>query len=80
MSTLRGLDCQYGQGYYFARPLTADALGDLLHRQAGEPGWNLARRRRPALAAAERRFVWIGAASADNPAADPPWPTTRRSP
>ena len=27
VSTLRGLDCQYGQGYYFARPLTADALG-----------------------------------------------------
>ena len=40
-STLRGLDCQYGQGYYFARPLTADALAELLHRQAEEPGWNL---------------------------------------
>ena len=36
-----GSDCQYGQGYYFARPLTADALGDLLSRQADEPGWSL---------------------------------------
>jgi diguanylate cyclase (GGDEF)-like protein/PAS domain S-box-containing protein len=41
VTTLRGLDCQYGQGYYFARPLTPDALGDLLHRQADEPGWSL---------------------------------------
>ena len=41
VSTLRRLDCQYGQGYYFARPLTADALADLLTRQAGEPGWSL---------------------------------------
>ena len=41
VSTLRGLDCQYGQGYYFARPLTADALGALLTRQADEPGWSL---------------------------------------
>ena len=30
VSTLRGLDCQYGQGYYFARPLTADALADFM--------------------------------------------------
>ncbi|MFL6097584.1 MAG: putative bifunctional diguanylate cyclase/phosphodiesterase, partial [Blastococcus sp.] len=41
VSTLRGLDCQYGQGYYFARPLTADALAGLLARQADEPGWSL---------------------------------------
>jgi diguanylate cyclase (GGDEF)-like protein/PAS domain S-box-containing protein len=41
VSTLRGLDCQYGQGYYFARPLPADALAELLHRQAEEPGWSL---------------------------------------
>jgi EAL domain-containing protein (putative c-di-GMP-specific phosphodiesterase class I) len=41
VSTLRGLDCQYGQGFYFARPLTADALADLLIRQADEPGWSL---------------------------------------
>jgi diguanylate cyclase (GGDEF)-like protein len=41
VSTLQGLSCQYGQGYYFARPLTSDALGDLLHRQADEPGWTL---------------------------------------
>jgi diguanylate cyclase (GGDEF)-like protein/PAS domain S-box-containing protein len=41
VSTLQGLSCQYGQGYYFARPLTSDALADLLHRQADEPGWTL---------------------------------------
>jgi EAL domain-containing protein (putative c-di-GMP-specific phosphodiesterase class I) len=41
VSTLRGLDCQYGQGYYFARPLPAGALAELLHRQAEEPGWSL---------------------------------------
>jgi diguanylate cyclase (GGDEF)-like protein/PAS domain S-box-containing protein len=41
VATLRGLDCQYGQGYYFARPLTADSLAQLLHRQAEEPGWSL---------------------------------------
>jgi len=36
VDTLRGLGCQYGQGYYFARPLTADALGDLVSRQADD--------------------------------------------
>jgi diguanylate cyclase (GGDEF)-like protein/PAS domain S-box-containing protein len=41
VSTLRGLDCQFGQGYYFARPLPADALAELLHRQAAEPGWSI---------------------------------------
>jgi EAL domain-containing protein (putative c-di-GMP-specific phosphodiesterase class I) len=41
VSTLRGLACQYGQGFYFARPLTADALRDLLIRQEDEPGWSL---------------------------------------
>ena len=41
VSTLQGLACQYGQGYYFARPLTSGALAELLHRQAEEPGWNL---------------------------------------
>jgi diguanylate cyclase (GGDEF)-like protein/PAS domain S-box-containing protein len=41
VTTLRGLACQYGQGYYFARPLTADALGGLLLRQEDEPGWSL---------------------------------------
>ena len=56
-STLRGLDCQYGQGYYFARPLTADALA----RAAAPPGRRAgleprARIRRRG-ARAERRFV-----------------------
>jgi diguanylate cyclase (GGDEF)-like protein/PAS domain S-box-containing protein len=41
VSMLRGLACQYGQGYYFAKPLTSGALAELLHRQAGDPGWNL---------------------------------------
>ena len=41
VSTLLGLACQYGQGYYFARPLTSGALAELLHRQAAEPGWTL---------------------------------------
>ena len=41
VSTLQGLACQYGQGYYFARPLTSGALAELLHRQTDEPGWNL---------------------------------------
>jgi diguanylate cyclase (GGDEF)-like protein/PAS domain S-box-containing protein len=39
--TLRGLACHYGQGFYFARPLPAEALGALLRRQTDEPGWNL---------------------------------------
>jgi diguanylate cyclase (GGDEF)-like protein/PAS domain S-box-containing protein len=41
VSTLRGLACQYGQGFYFAKPLAADDLGTLLRQQADEPGWNL---------------------------------------
>jgi EAL domain-containing protein (putative c-di-GMP-specific phosphodiesterase class I) len=41
VDTLRGLDCHYGQGFLFARPLDADALGALLRRQADEPGWTL---------------------------------------
>jgi diguanylate cyclase (GGDEF)-like protein len=41
VSALQGLECQYGQGYYFARPLTSGALAELLHQQAVEPGWNL---------------------------------------
>ena len=32
-ATLRGLGCQYGQGYHFARPLPADDLANLLRRQ-----------------------------------------------
>ena len=41
VSTLLGLACQYGQGYYYARPLTSTALAELLQRQATEPGWTL---------------------------------------
>jgi diguanylate cyclase (GGDEF)-like protein/PAS domain S-box-containing protein len=41
VSALRGLDCQYGQGYYFARPLTAEDLAAVLLRQADDPGWSL---------------------------------------
>ncbi|MCW2635278.1 MAG: diguanylate cyclase [Blastococcus sp.] len=41
VSALRGLACQYGQGFYFARPLTPGALGDLLTRLTDEPGWSL---------------------------------------
>jgi EAL domain-containing protein (putative c-di-GMP-specific phosphodiesterase class I) len=41
VSTLRALSCQYGQGYYFAKPLAPDALAELLHQQSEEPGWNL---------------------------------------
>jgi diguanylate cyclase (GGDEF)-like protein/PAS domain S-box-containing protein len=41
VDALRGLDCQYGQGYYFARPLTADDLAAVLLRQADDPGWSL---------------------------------------
>jgi EAL domain-containing protein (putative c-di-GMP-specific phosphodiesterase class I) len=41
VTTLRGLACQFGQGYYFARPLTAGALAEILSRQADDPGWSL---------------------------------------
>jgi EAL domain-containing protein (putative c-di-GMP-specific phosphodiesterase class I) len=38
VEALNALGCQLAQGYYFARPLTADALGDLLAQsQASEP-------------------------------------------
>jgi diguanylate cyclase (GGDEF)-like protein/PAS domain S-box-containing protein len=39
LSTLRGLACQFGQGYLFARPLPADALGELLAAQRESSGW-----------------------------------------
>jgi EAL domain-containing protein (putative c-di-GMP-specific phosphodiesterase class I) len=52
VSTLRDLACQYGQGYYFARPLSPDDLGTLLRRQADEPGWDLAASRSAAVAPA----------------------------
>jgi diguanylate cyclase (GGDEF)-like protein/PAS domain S-box-containing protein len=35
VSTLQHLDCQYGQGYFFARPLPSDALTALLEQRAG---------------------------------------------
>ncbi len=41
VEALRGLDCQYGQGYYFARPLTPDDLAAVLLRQSDDPGWSL---------------------------------------
>jgi EAL domain-containing protein (putative c-di-GMP-specific phosphodiesterase class I) len=35
---LRALGCQYGQGFFFAKPLTADQIDDLLPRlPSGEP-------------------------------------------
>jgi EAL domain-containing protein (putative c-di-GMP-specific phosphodiesterase class I) len=49
-TTLRGLACQYGQGYYFAKPLTSDDLAGLLRQQADEPGWSLDPDRAGALA------------------------------
>jgi sensor c-di-GMP phosphodiesterase-like protein len=39
VETLRGLDCQYGQGYYFARPLPPAALDTLLHQQSDGSGF-----------------------------------------
>jgi diguanylate cyclase (GGDEF)-like protein/PAS domain S-box-containing protein len=36
LEALRELDCNYGQGYYFSKPLTADAVDDLL--RAGVEG------------------------------------------
>ncbi|HUF85509.1 MAG TPA: EAL domain-containing protein [Acidimicrobiia bacterium] len=36
LEALRELDCNYGQGYYFSKPLTADAVHDLL--RAGVEG------------------------------------------
>jgi EAL domain-containing protein (putative c-di-GMP-specific phosphodiesterase class I) len=54
VTTLRGLECQYGQGYYFAKPLTSGALAELLHRQADDPGWNLER------SAQDARAVGVG--------------------
>jgi len=34
LATLRALKCHRGQGYYFARPLAADAAGEMLSRNA----------------------------------------------
>ena len=36
LATLRGLGCQFGQGYYFARPMPANQFAELL---ASEPRW-----------------------------------------
>jgi EAL domain-containing protein (putative c-di-GMP-specific phosphodiesterase class I) len=35
VSTLQELACEYGQGYFFARPLPSEALTALLHERAG---------------------------------------------
>jgi diguanylate cyclase (GGDEF)-like protein/PAS domain S-box-containing protein len=40
VSTLQDLACEYGQGYFFARPLTADALTTMLGERAGELAWH----------------------------------------
>ncbi len=34
LACLRALDCDHAQGFYFARPLTVDALAALLHAEA----------------------------------------------
>ena len=36
LSHLRDLDCQQGQGYFFARPLSSDAAFELL---SAKPSW-----------------------------------------
>ena len=36
LSQLRDLQCEYGQGYYFSRPLDPEATRDLL---GSEPRW-----------------------------------------
>jgi EAL domain-containing protein (putative c-di-GMP-specific phosphodiesterase class I) len=36
VSTLQDLDCEYGQGYFFARPLPSEALTALLAERAGQ--------------------------------------------
>ena len=41
VATLSTLSCQYGQGYYFARPLTADAFAAMLDAQEPAPRWAL---------------------------------------
>jgi EAL domain-containing protein (putative c-di-GMP-specific phosphodiesterase class I) len=35
LSSVRGLGCDLGQGYLFARPMTADQVTDLFARGAG---------------------------------------------
>jgi diguanylate cyclase (GGDEF)-like protein/PAS domain S-box-containing protein len=40
--TLQNLACQYGQGYFFARPLPSEALTALLDERAGRFAWEAA--------------------------------------
>jgi diguanylate cyclase (GGDEF)-like protein/PAS domain S-box-containing protein len=39
IDTLRALGCEYGQGFYFARPLPAAELEEFLTRSAVAPSW-----------------------------------------
>jgi EAL domain-containing protein (putative c-di-GMP-specific phosphodiesterase class I) len=36
LATLRGLDCDYGQGFFFSRPVDPQAAGQLI---ASEQRW-----------------------------------------
>ena len=36
LAELRNMECEYGQGYYFSRPLDQTAASDLL---ASQPSW-----------------------------------------
>jgi diguanylate cyclase (GGDEF)-like protein len=37
VTALRGLDCEYGQGFFFARPLSAHAIGEVLGNGSAYP-------------------------------------------